>query len=129
MAEERLIDIETRLAYQDQTINELNEALANQQQSIMKLERLCASLTERVAALVDAAPGSAANDMSFLMPEPNGRRAEGASEISYRVLSESGSGQIIEVVESSNDGDSTIWSRYEANRSSVSPISSRNASA
>lgn len=57
MSEERLIDIETRLAYQDQTINELNEALANQQQSIMKLERLCATLSERMAALNEALPG------------------------------------------------------------------------
>ncbi len=59
MSEERLIDIETRLAHQDQTIDELNEALANQQQSIMKLERLCATLAERIATLNEAMPGEA----------------------------------------------------------------------
>ncbi len=62
MSDERLIDIETRLAYQDQTINELNEALANQQQSIMKLERLCATLLERIATLNEAMPGTGETD-------------------------------------------------------------------
>ena len=62
MSVERLIDIETKLAYQDQTINELNEALANQQQSIMKLERLCATLSERIATLNEAMPGTGEAD-------------------------------------------------------------------
>ncbi len=62
MSEERMIDIETRLAHQDQTINELNEALSNQQQTIMKLERLCASLVERVTSLNEALPDAAKGD-------------------------------------------------------------------
>lgn len=62
MSEDRLIDIETRLAHQDQTQIELNAALANQQQTIMKLERLCASMLERISSLHEASPEGAAGD-------------------------------------------------------------------
>lgn len=51
MSEERMIDIETRLAHQDQMLIELNAALSNQQESIMTLERLCASMVERLQSL------------------------------------------------------------------------------
>ena len=47
----RLIDIETRLAHQEHTLAELNEALSNQQALITSLERLCQSLLERVRVL------------------------------------------------------------------------------
>ena len=49
MSEERFIDIETRLAHQDQGLLELNEAMLRQEQAITRLERLCVALAERLA--------------------------------------------------------------------------------
>tara|TARA_R110002049_G_scaffold260412_1_gene436251 strand:+ start:10291 stop:10497 length:207 start_codon:yes stop_codon:yes gene_type:complete len=54
MSEERLIEIESRLAYQDHTLNELNDVVTQQQATIMKLERLCLSMAERVSSLQEA---------------------------------------------------------------------------
>jgi SlyX protein len=54
MSEERFIDLEIRLAHQDQGLHELNEVVLKQQQQIARLERLCASLAERLAGLSDA---------------------------------------------------------------------------
>lgn len=54
--EDRLIDIESRLAYQDQAISELNDVITRQQGMITKLERLCASMSARIAALAEALP-------------------------------------------------------------------------
>lgn len=62
---------------------------------------------------------------SFLMHDSNGHRDLGTSSFSYEVIEETANGQIIEVVETYHDGDNTIWSRYEATRSSITPISSR----
>ena len=62
---------------------------------------------------------------SFLMPKLSGHRDSDTSSFSYEVIEETRYGQIIEVVESYHDGDNTIWSRYEATQSSVTPISSR----
>jgi SlyX protein len=56
MSEDRLIDIESKLAHQDQLLSELNEVLTEQQGRIMQLEQLSTSLIERVRAIGDAAP-------------------------------------------------------------------------
>ena len=63
--------------------------------------------------------------VSFLMSDPSGQLDYGSSNFSYQVIEETDAGQVIEVVEAYHDGDNTIWSRYEATRSSVTPISSR----
>lgn len=60
--EDRLIDLETRLAYQDQAISELNDVITKQQQTIMKLERLCASISARMASLAEALPSDGDSD-------------------------------------------------------------------
>ena len=65
------------------------------------------------------------DQVSFLMSDPSGQLDYGSSDFSYRVIEETDAGQVIEVVEIYHDGDNTIWSRYEATRSSVTPISSR----
>ena len=65
------------------------------------------------------------DQVSFLMSDPSGQLDYGSSGFSYRVIEETDAGQVIEVVETYHDGDNTIWSRYEATRSSVTPISSR----
>ncbi len=56
MTEQRFIDLESRLAYQDQLLQELNDAVTRQQAKIMQLDELCKSLIERVRSLADAAP-------------------------------------------------------------------------
>jgi SlyX protein len=62
MNEERIIAIETKLAHQEQMLIELNDALANQQDSIITLERLCASIAERLRALDDGDSSSPPDD-------------------------------------------------------------------
>jgi len=48
MNEDRFIDLETRLAYQDQLLSELNDVVTAQQAKIMQLEELCKALIQRV---------------------------------------------------------------------------------
>ncbi|MFH1114041.1 MAG: hypothetical protein V1792_08980 [Pseudomonadota bacterium] len=61
---------------------------------------------------------------SFVMSSPAGRlELGGRTKCSYRVVSESGTRQTIEVVWS--DDDKTIRSRYRASRSDVVPVYSR----
>ncbi len=62
---------------------------------------------------------------SFLMSKSNGFITSNNSRISYQVIEETNSGQIIEVIESHHDGDNTIWSRYRAAQTTIIPISSR----
>ncbi len=62
MSEDRLIDIETKLAHQDQLMLELNEVVTEQQAKIMQLEQLCNSLVERVRAMGEESPGDASQD-------------------------------------------------------------------
>ncbi len=59
MSEERFIDLESRLAHQDQMLHELNEVVTNQQTKLMRLEELCRSLVDRVRSLSE---GIAAGD-------------------------------------------------------------------
>ena len=55
MSEQRFIDLESRLAYQDQLLQELNDAVTHQQAKIMELDELCKSLIVRVRSMADAA--------------------------------------------------------------------------
>jgi SlyX protein len=57
MSEERFVELESKLAHQDQLLDELNEVLTNQQARLMQLEELCRSLVERVRVLGEASPG------------------------------------------------------------------------
>ena len=56
MSDDRFIDLETRLAHQDQLLNELNDVVTGQQARIMDLEELCKALLERVRSLGDGLP-------------------------------------------------------------------------
>lgn len=56
MDENRLIDIESKLAHQEQMMNELNIAVTNQQKQLTLLEDLCESLVDRLRSLSDSAP-------------------------------------------------------------------------
>ena len=62
MSEERLELIESKLAYQEQSLNELDEALAGQQARIAELEALCKSLISRVQTIGEAVPQAGAED-------------------------------------------------------------------
>ncbi len=62
MDEDRLIDIETKMAHQEQLLTELNEVLTDQQAQISRLEALSQSLTDRLNSLVDNAGGGQLTD-------------------------------------------------------------------
>ena len=51
MSEDRFIDLESRLAHQDQLLNELNDVVTEQQARIMQLEELCKVLIQRVRSV------------------------------------------------------------------------------
>lgn len=56
MSEHRIIEIETRLAYQDQLLADLNDVVTVQQKQIMQLEELCRSIVERVRDMAHTEP-------------------------------------------------------------------------
>lgn len=62
MSEERFIDLESRLAHQDQLLNELNDVVTSQQAKITELNTLCRSLIHRVRSMGDAAPAGDSGD-------------------------------------------------------------------
>lgn len=62
MSEDRLINLESKLAHQDQLLNELNEVVVEQQARIMQLEQLSTSLIDRVRAISESAPGEGVQD-------------------------------------------------------------------
>lgn len=55
MDENRLINIETKMAHQEQLLSELNEVLTDQQAQIGRLESLYQSLIDRFKSLADNA--------------------------------------------------------------------------
>ena len=56
MDENRLINIESKLAHQEDMLAELNTAMANQQKQLTLLEDLCETLVSRVRSLSDDGP-------------------------------------------------------------------------
>lgn len=62
MSEERFIELETRLAHQDQMLTELNEVVTDQQAQLTRLEELCRSLITRVRSLGEALPAGDPSD-------------------------------------------------------------------
>jgi len=65
MSEERFIDLESRLAHQDQLLHELNDVVTAQQAKIMQLDELCRSLIDRVRSIGD---GVATGDEGDVRP-------------------------------------------------------------
>jgi SlyX protein len=59
MNEQRLIDIEVKLAHQEHALDEVNQVLTDQQAQLSRLEQVCQSLIERLRSLSD---GSAADE-------------------------------------------------------------------
>lgn len=62
MTEDRFIDIETRLAYQDETLRVLSDTVARQQKQIDSLNQLCRQLVERIRAQASEAFKDAPSD-------------------------------------------------------------------
>ncbi len=64
MDEQRFIDIETKLAFQEDALRQLNEALSDQQSRVADLERLCRELALRMARMNEGGEkGSAADEI------------------------------------------------------------------
>lgn len=57
MNEARLMDIETKIAYQEKTIMDLNEVICQQQQEIERIGAICDALLRRVKMLSELTPG------------------------------------------------------------------------
>lgn len=63
MTDTRLVDIETKLAYQEATIDELTLAMNNQAKRIEQLEATCKLLIERISDMSPRSePGSPADE-------------------------------------------------------------------
>jgi SlyX protein len=57
MSEDRLVEIETKIAFQEQTIKDLSDVLYEQQQEIERLGSICDALVKRVKEFSELAPG------------------------------------------------------------------------
>ncbi|MGH8166299.1 MAG: SlyX family protein [Woeseiaceae bacterium] len=55
MDEERLVDIEVKLAHHENALDEVNRVLTDQQAQLTRLEQVCQSLVERLRTISDAA--------------------------------------------------------------------------
>lgn len=55
MIEERLVNIETKIAYQEDLIEELNKVVYQQQKKLDQLEALCSSLASHLQSLAESA--------------------------------------------------------------------------
>lgn len=53
MTEKRLENIETKLSFQEDLIEELNKTIYQQQQKLARLEAVCASLANRIQSLAE----------------------------------------------------------------------------
>ena len=62
MTEQRFVELETKLAHQEHLLLELNDIITKQQENIMRLEKLCDSIIERVRSLSEAAPADTSVD-------------------------------------------------------------------
>ena len=62
MSDDRLIDIETQLAYQEDLVQHLNKVVSDQQGKIDELEKACRKLVDRVVELSEAFAASQVED-------------------------------------------------------------------
>ncbi len=54
MNEERLVNIEAKITFQEDQIEELNKTIFQQQQKIERLEAICEALARQVRSLAEA---------------------------------------------------------------------------
>ena len=60
--EQRIVEIETKLAHQELTLEELNAVVTEQTSRLMRLEELTERLLDRVQSLSDAGTSAAVGD-------------------------------------------------------------------
>lgn len=64
MIEERLVNIETKISFQEDLVEELNKVVYQQQQKLNQLEAFCTSLAGQIQSLAEAGNESKpANEM------------------------------------------------------------------
>ena len=54
MSEERLVNIETKIAFQEDLIEELNKTVYQQQKMLGRLEATCEALARHIASLAES---------------------------------------------------------------------------
>ncbi|MEX2122452.1 MAG: SlyX family protein [Woeseia sp.] len=54
MDENRLVDIEVKLAHHEHALDEVNQVLTDQQAQLTHLEQVCQSLVERLRAISES---------------------------------------------------------------------------
>jgi SlyX protein len=62
MNEQRLVNIESKIAHQEDLLAELNDALSSQQLQLSNLDVLCHKLVQRVRSLSETGDGVAPDD-------------------------------------------------------------------
>ena len=62
MSEERLVEIETKLAHQEYLLNELNGVITKQQEIIRHLEERYGTLKDRLRSISEALPADGSPD-------------------------------------------------------------------
>lgn len=62
MNEQRIIDIESKIAFQEETLQVLNDVICEQQKQIDKLVATCKLLDERINDLLVASSDAQASD-------------------------------------------------------------------
>lgn len=85
---------------------------------VLQIDQIARNSGKGVARVADAT-------WTFRMSAPAGSMHFVGSKFEYHVLEDTGREQLIELVETYDDGDNTIWSRYTATAASISPVSSR----
>lgn len=58
MSEERLVEVETRIAFQEQTIKELSDVIFQQQQELERLAVICADFAKQSKASGSTGPAN-----------------------------------------------------------------------
>lgn len=62
MDEERIIEIETKVAHQEHTVQQLNDVVTEQAARISQLEDLCRALVDRLQSLSSNLPAATEQD-------------------------------------------------------------------
>ena len=62
MIEERLVNIETKITFQEDLVEELNKTVYQQQQRLERLEAFCESLARHIQSLEEANEGKPVNE-------------------------------------------------------------------
>lgn len=68
MNEERIIELEIKLAYQEDLLQDLNTVMGQQQEQILQLQEMCKLLNEKIASLSQAVPSAGGGSAHEIPP-------------------------------------------------------------